>query len=639
MSPEMPRYIRTYLLRFILCAVCGTSTCAPIHAPTSDRAWWAQDPPTTRDTTARKQKVVRTSHFLTMRDGVRIAVDLYLPGDLVPGSTIPAIVLQTRYARAFDVKDAYRFVLKHRFQPTIERFVRSGYAWIIVDARGSGASFGTRSYPFGPDEIRDGAQIVDWIVEQHWSNGRVGAWGNSYDGTAALFLAATRHPAVKAIMPRFAYFDAYSEVVFPGGIHLRWLTETWGKLARALDRNVIHEFVGFRARLALEGLMPVDGDADRSLLLAATAEHMGNGDVRDLVRGVEYRDDESPAHPGLDLAHISPSSRLEDLNRADTAPYLYTGWFDAAFLLSEIHLYMNLDQPGKRLTIGPWEHGGWHNISPHAPDDRLHFDHPGEALRFFDHHLKGRDTGIRNEKPVHYYTMGEERWKASDSWPPPERVTRSYYLRKNGVLGLRPSPDTSGFDEYRVDRSAGTGSRSRWDALVNLDRLAIRYPNRARRDRKLLVYTSMPLTDDLEVTGHPQVSLNVASTHDDGLFFVYLEDVDDRGRVTYVTEGMLRAVHRRLSNDEPPYQTPVPYRSFRRADAAPLIPGEVTELKFDLYPTSYLFKKGHSIRIALAGADADHFANLPGTPATIRCFRDVDHPSHIELPVIPREGD
>ena len=115
-----------------------------------------------------------------------------------------------------------------------------------------------------------------------------------------------------------------------------------------------------------------------------------------------------------------------------------------------------------------------------------------------------------------------------------------------------------------------------------------------------------------------------------------MEDADDKSKVTYVTEGELRAIHRKLSTDPPPYKQVGPYHSFKRADAMPLAPGQVAELVFGLQPTSYLFKRGHSIRVALAGADKDHFALLPGPPPTWEIQRKAAHASHIDLPVMPR---
>jgi len=126
--------------------------------------------------------------------------------------------------------------------------------------------------------------------------------------------------------------------------------------------------------------------------------------------------------------------------------------------------------------------------------------------------------------------------------------------------------------------------------------------------------------------------------HGDGAFHVYLEDVAPDGRVTYVTEGILRAIHRQVSDEEPLYAVLGPYHSFERADAAPLVPGEVAEIRFNLYATSVLVREGHRIRIAVAGHDASPFARYPaeGTPV-LSVQRNNIYPSHVELPMAVRE--
>ena len=131
------------------------------------------------------------------------------------------------------------------------------------------------------------------------------------------------------------------------------------------------------------------------------------------------------------------------------------------------------------------------------------------------------------------------------------------------------------------------------------------------------------------------LNLYVDSTHTDGAFFIYLEDVDESGKVTYLTEGGLRAIHRKVSKDTPPYMTPVPYHTFRKKDAMPLVPGEITELKFGLLPTSILIKKGHRIRVAIAGHDKSVFARIPADGAPIiSVARNRQHASFIDLPVV-----
>lgn len=140
----------------------------------------------------------------------------------------------------------------------------------------------------------------------------------------------------------------------------------------------------------------------------------------------------------------------------------------------------------------------------------------------------------------------------------------------------------------------------------------------------------------MEVTGHPVVTLFISSTATDGQFFVYLEEVDEAGRVRYVTEGELRALHRRLRNERAPYKSVVPYRTYLRRDAKLLVPGQAAQLTFDLLPTSYLFRKGRRVRVAIAGADKDHFRPLDGPPPTVQFYRGGSYVSRIELPLIPR---
>ena len=160
-----------------------------------------------------------------MRDGVKIAVDLYLPENFQPGQQIPTILHQTRYWRAIEYRWLISLFKDDRPRGVIgnyaDRFLQQGYAWVDVDVRGSGASFGTRPIAYSPAEIQDGAEIVDWVISQSWSNGHVGAMGISYSGGTAEMLLVNQHSAVKAVAPMFSGFDLYSEIAFPGGIHLR----------------------------------------------------------------------------------------------------------------------------------------------------------------------------------------------------------------------------------------------------------------------------------------------------------------------------------------------------------------------------------------------------------------------------------
>ncbi|MEL6823601.1 MAG: CocE/NonD family hydrolase, partial [Calditrichota bacterium] len=173
------------------------------------------------------------------------------------------------------------------------------------------------------------------------------------------------------------------------------------------------------------------------------------------------------------------------------------------------------------------------------------------------------------------------------------------------------------------------GSGGRW--LQDANKFL---PDRAAEDLKLLTYTSKPLASDLEITGHPEIKLFAKSTASDGVFIVYLEDVAPDGRVTYITEGVLRAIHRKVSNAPPPYHHYGPYRSYLRADGMPIPAGEVVELHFALQPTSVRLEAGHRIRVAISGHDASTFERIPesGTP-TIEVQRSAIFASQLILPV------
>jgi putative CocE/NonD family hydrolase len=586
-------------------------------------------------------RMKRRSFYLTMRDGVKIAVDLYLPHGVQPGARLPTILHQTRYWRAIDFRWPVRLFAGVNMYDLLKirpAFLDHGYAWISVDVRGAGASFGYQTGPYPPESVEDVREIADWIVAQPWSNGKIGVYGVSYDGLTALSALRAGHPAIAACAPTYTVFDLFPDIAGIGGVPFSWFHRTWGLATKTLDANRFAFFNGALSGLLVRGVRPVDADRDRSLLAGAIRDHERNWDVYETSFRVSHRDDPLPYDPEWSFDSFSPHCHLAEIEASGAAILAYSGWLDASFQQAAIRTFLNLKNPGSRLTIGPWDHGGRYNISPTVRKASDYRQHILELLHFFGAPLDGMQVAgaIPGQKPVRYITLVEDRWKEADTWPPPNTHTRSYYLAPNGVLSPDKPAGLEDPDVYRVDYSAGTGAASRWDCLIGGLRSPIVYPDRAEQDRKLLIYTSTPLVEEMEVTGHPLVSLYVTSTARDGNFFAYLEDVDERGGVTYVTEGMLRAIHRKLSDHTPPYRDPVPYRSYRRADAAPMEPGQVTELVFDLLPTSYLFRAGHRLRLALAGADRDHFFIAPGEPPLHRFYRDKDRPSRIDLPVMDR---
>ncbi len=584
------------------------------------------------------------SLYLTMRDGVRLAVEVVLPRNLPPGVRIPALLSQTRYWRDMELRAPFRWFLAAddlnldfgRFKPF---FTGQGYGLVLVDVRGTGASFGTWPHPWPEDSVWDAAEIVDWIVAQPWCNGRVGGYGISYVGTTAELLAVPNHPAVKALIPMFNHPDAYTDIAFPGGVLNERFMRVWSSFNQVLDRNLIPPELGLAARLLVTGVRPVDGDEGRQALAAAIRAHARNGDVYAMARQVTCRDERHPVL-GVSVDEMAVHRFKEQIERSGAALFGWGSWLDAGTADAVLRRFLTFGN-AQRAVIGAWEHGGRFHASPYRSarrraDPRLPAQW-GEMLRFFDAYLKDADNGVRSEKVLYYYTLGEETWKQTDVWPPRGTTTWRWYLAENRTLSPDRPLAEAGADPYTVDFAATTGEYNRWWEIGGILNHTVTYPNRAREDGRLLTYTSPPLAGDIEISGYPVVTLYVTSTAPDGVLYVYLEDVDEGGRVTYITEGQLRVIHRRVSDEPSPYNLQVPYHSFKERDARPLVPGEIAEICFGLLPTSVLVRRGHRLRLAIAGHDEGTFVRIPaqGTPV-ITVARNSRYASCLDLPVIRR---
>jgi uncharacterized protein len=307
------------------------------------------------------------------------------------------------------------------------------------------------------------------------------------------------------------------------------------------------------------------------------------------------------------------------------------GWLDGANVEAAISRYLTLSNP-QQVIIGAWSHGGNFQTDPYSPADTPPDDQYGLIVEFFDQHLKG--DAQPTESSITYYTLNAGTWTTTTIWPPEGFETQRWYFGPNAMLTPDAPTAEDGVDTYTVDFSATTGATTRWHTEITTGDVI--YPDRVAEDAKLLTYTSAPLESDVEITGNPIITLYVNSTEPDGAFHVYLEDVAPDGTVTYITEGMLHALHRAV-DAEPPYSTVGPYHSLLEEDAAPLTPGEVAELQFKLYATSVLIEQGHQIRVSVAGADAGIFQRYPaeGTP-TIEVQRNTTYASVIDLPIQTR---
>jgi uncharacterized protein len=579
------------------------------------------------------------SCYVEMRDGVRLAVDVYLPterDDTPVAGHRPAIAIFTPYYRRFSLAagspaSSEPSIAAGRYR---DYFVPRGYALVVVDVRGTGASFGVREGFRSPKERDDYREIIDWIVRQDWSNGAVGATGLSYVGAAADFVASTGHPAVKAIAPLFSVWDTYADHYYPGGMLLNRLAETYDELMIALDHGrgeTLGKFAYYKDP-HLRGPAPVDEDRDGTTLRAALAGHLNNFHMPDFIREFAFKEEPLPYDPDFSSASFSPYAYCRGI-RPDVAVYSVSGWMDGAgYTNGAIARFLTVPNPKRHLLIGPWDHGARANVSPFREQADNAFPLLAELLRFFDHYLSGTETGLENEAPAHYFTMGEERWHATTRWPPHDRATE-LFLAGRGQLSA--SPNDEGADKYKVDFALASGPNTRYGRLAAFD-VRDYYTDWHGRDARMLCYTSVPFAADHELSGHPVATLHLSASEADAALHVYLEDIAPDGTCRYITEGMLRALHRKERPAPPHHKVIGPYHSCARADASPLVPGEVATLRISLLPTSWRVRSGHRLRLAISGADSDNFAQVPhGRPPVLAIRRGGAHASSISLPLRP----
>jgi len=573
------------------------------------------------------------SSYIRMRDGVRLAADVYLPAGNRTAS-FPALLIFTPYYRRFRCDDP---AVEAAPQAAWYRdfFVPRGYVLVIVDVRGTGASFGTRDSLRSPAERVDYGEVAEWVAQQAWSDGHVGATGISYPGAASCFLASTAHPAVRAIAPLFAISDIYSEQIYPGGMTSKIWTKDYQDVIDSLDqddRDRVHGYAATRDP-ALQGPHPVDGDERGALLAQALREHRHNFNLNDIAPELMFRDEGTLHDPELSFLSCSPCHTLLQTPK-DVAIYSVSGWFDGGgYANASISRFLSAPSKAKYLMLGPWDHGAQTDISPWRKRVVPDFPLLPELLRFFDHHLMNLPTGLDEEQPVHYFSVHAECWHAAGSWPP-VRDNVVLYPASGRELDSHANSRVAG-DTFEADFSFSTGIRTRWERLGGIV-VEEYYPDWHEREAQLLSFTSEAFEHATELTGHIVAHLHLKCSQPDASIFVFASEVDAGGRSRYITEGMLRAIHRRLADAPPEYRTSWPFRSFSRGDIQRLEPGRAETIVIPLLPVSWTLQPRSRLRISIAAADRQHFPCLPhGRPPTFELLRGGLDSTYFEIPCRP----
>ncbi|WFU06712.1 CocE/NonD family hydrolase (plasmid) [Rhizobium sp. CB3171] len=557
------------------------------------------------------------SVYVPAHEGVRLALDIVRPRGDSAETKRNTILVMTCYGRGKNGEPSNQYA---------DLFVPQGYAVIVGDVRGTGASFGAWPGHRSREEILDFSHVLDWIAAQPWSTGNVVAYGVSYTANSADLIASRNHPALKGIVPRYVDYDVFFET-YPGGVPNLTL-DRWSELVESLNRDENSKINANRAVSLRAGIRPVDGQAELS---AALREH-GKAPSYLPVEKTKSREEWLDRVSGFDF---SPQASADLISKSRVPIQNWGSWFDSGTAQGSIRRFLLQSNP-MNVIIGPWNHGGRIPYDPLRTDVQdfvpVMASQQANDIRFIDACFKGQ-AAEEADKVIHYYTCGEGMWKTTRSWPVPA-TRRRWYMANNSRLSS--SPDVTGFDTLQVDRELRDVLSNRWDTNGGIGTWEVDYGDRREFDAARLAYTSEPLTHDLDITGHPVVELIITSTRDDGSFFVYLEAVRPDGVSCYLTEGQLRARHRKVWTASP-FKTLGPQQSYLECDAEPLTPGKPSTLAFTLLPMSALIPRGYSLRVCLAGSESTTFANVPadGEPPLLEIHRGPDG-CYIDLPVIER---
>lgn len=481
--------------------------------------------------------------FITLSDGCRLAARIWLPED-AEADPVPAILEYLPYRKREGTSE--RDSLTHPY------VAGHGYACVRVDMRGSGESDGVLEDEYLKQEQDDALEVLAWIAAQPWCTGAVGMIGISWGGFNGLQVAARRPPQLKAVITLCSTDDRYADDVhYMGGCLLNdnigWASTMFGIMTNPPDPVLVGE--AWRA-MWLERL------EKEPLLVDTWTRH-------------QRRD-----------AYWKHGSVCEDFGAITCPVYAVGGWGDG-YSNAIPRLLAGLSVPRKGL-IGPWAHKYPHFAKP---GPRIGFLQ--ECLRWWDHWLKGRETGIMDEPmlrawmedwvdPQPHYEDRPGRWVAEASWPSARIDAERWALNARG-LDREPAPPTT--LTIRSPQHAGLGS-GRWCPYgVGAD-----FPSDQREDDgKSLVFDTAPLAAPVEILGAPVVELEVAADKPVALVAVRLNDVAPDGRSLRVSYGLLNLTHR--DSDEAP---------------APLEPGRRYRVAVKLNDIAHRFPAGHRIRVAIS---------------------------------------
>jgi putative CocE/NonD family hydrolase len=533
---------------------------------------------------------------VAMRDGVRLSTNAYLPNE---HGRFPTILVRTPYNKDSTISTGYSAFCEH------------GYAVVVQDVRGRYGSEGA----FQPltQEILDGDDTLNWIAGQSWSDGKVGMIGGSYSGITQWKAALSGNPHLKAIFPVVSGWDEYRDRyystggAFKLGYRLEWLAENLKAPGYHMDfgQFVLH--------------LPI-----------RTADVKALGWTSPLWRDVMD-------HPSDDAFWKAVSTR-DHINKVRLPVFSVGGWYDN-FVQSDLEAYEALHKSSglNRILVGPWPH----NMS--IPFEGVDYGTDSQVgvrtlqLAWFDQWLKGKDSPLLSRPPIQFFVMGANKWREEREWPPEDARLTSFYLQSGGkantLSGDGELVDKAGHkspaDTYEYDPARPVPTRG-GSVCCNPKVFPWGpFDQRGVEDRRdVLVYSTKPLKQPVEIAGPVKVSLWVSTNAKDTDFTAKLVDVFPDGTARNLTDGILRL-------------------RYRDSLEKPLLakPGDTYHIEVDAGVTANVFLPGHRIRLEVSSSNFPRFDRNPNTGTLIAdatrfakanqiVFHDAAHPSALTLMVI-----
>jgi uncharacterized protein len=536
--------------------------------------------------------------WVTARDGTRLSVNIYRPD--VSGK-FPALFAMGGYGKELQEELIAPQPLNRSpiWDGNIEAgdtnlIVPRGYIHIIGDARGTGLSEGEYAGMWSQQEGRDGADIVEWIAQQPWCDGNVGMIGYSYYGGMQLKVAIQQPPHLKAIFVSHIAADFYRDSVYWGGVLNLFLYGLW---------DGRHGTSGYAPRQAMSQMLKTLPNDEFERRRQALLEQPDIKYYPNLYHLLKYPY-KNPAFFDMimnpfDGPFWQDRSVYPFYDRIKVPTYI-VGKIGGAKGYWDVYTGINTL---KKIMV-----------KPHGPEERPWREDIELILRWYDHWLKGNDTGLMDEPPVKMWVPGTGQWRYEKEWPLPGTEWTKCYLRRWEGLSFRPELFQPEPDCY------------------------LQQPLHLSSKRDSVKYISPVLPADMEVIGQSAMRLFASIDQDDAHFIIKLSDVAPGGKEEGVARGILKASHRAL---DPARSKPyLPYHPHTSAE--PVKPGEINEYAIDLGIILHIFRAGHQVKLEidsmLAPRDPEiqiHYHPLLNSARTTlhKIYRNEKYQSHLLLPI------